>query len=138
MGDELAVEHLTVARAGRTVVRDVSFTLAPGDVVTVVGPNGAGKSSLLEATLGLLPPVSGFVSFGGIPLRDLGARARVFSYMPDDAEPPPEVRVERLVRHAERFGRPSSRLATDLVELLGLKKLLGQRAGNLSRGQRRR
>src|SRR5262245_34108436 len=80
MGEELAVEHLTVERAGRTVVRDVSFTLAPGDIVTVVGPNGAGKSSLLEATLGLLPPVSGSVIFGGTPLRDLGTRARVFSH----------------------------------------------------------
>src|SRR5262245_57063172 len=134
MPGELAVEHLTVERAGRTVVRDVSFTVAPGEIVTVVGPNGAGKSSLLEATLGLLPPASGSVSFGKIPLRDLETRARVFSYMPDDAEPPPEVRVETLVAHAERFGRASSRLAIDLIELLGLKALLGQRAGNLSRG----
>src|SRR5262245_23430387 len=118
MGDELAVEHLTVERSGRTVVRDVSFTVAPGDIVTVVGPNGAGKSSLLEATLGLLPPASGSVSFRKVPVRGLETRARVFSYMPDDAEPPPEVRVETLVAHAERFGQPSSRLATDLVELL--------------------
>jgi ABC-type multidrug transport system ATPase subunit len=138
MADELVVEHLTVERAGRTVVRDVSFTLAPGDVVTVVGPNGAGKSSLLEAILGLLPRVSGSVTFGGIPVRDLGTRACVFSYMPDDAEPPSEVRVTTLVAHAERFGQPPSRLATDLIELLGLKKLLGERAGNLSRGQKRR
>src|SRR5262245_66640020 len=120
MGDELAVEQLTVARAGRTVVRDVSFTLAPGDVVTVVGPNGAGKSSNLEATLGLLRPVSGSVSFGGIPLRDLGARARVFSYMPDDAGQPPEVRVERLVGTAELFRRPSWIVATGVLVMLGL------------------
>src|SRR5262245_47668499 len=138
MADELAVEQLTVARAGRTVVRDVSFTLAPGDIVTVVGPNGAGKSSLIEAMLGLLPRVSGSVTFGSLPLRDLETRARVFSYMPDDADPPSEVRVETLVAHAERFGRPSSGLASDLIELLGLDKLLGQQAGHLSRGQKRR
>src|SRR5262249_8932085 len=92
----------------------------------------------LEATLGLLPPVSGSITFGGTILRGLAPRARVFSYMPDDAEPPPEVRVETLVAHAERFGQPSSRLGTDLLELLGLKPLLGHRAGNLARGQKRR
>lgn len=138
MGDELAVEHLTVDRAGRTVVHDVSFTMVPGDILTIVGPNGAGKSSLLEATLGLLRLASGRVTFGSRPLRDLEARARVFSYMPDEAEPPPEVRVETLVAHAERFGRPAQRLATDLIVLLGLQKLLGERVGKLSRGQKRR
>jgi energy-coupling factor transporter ATP-binding protein EcfA2 len=78
------------------------------------------------------------VTFGSRPLRDLEARARVFSYMPDEAEPPPEVRVETLVAHAERFGRPPPRLAANLVAQLGLKLLLRERVGRLSRGQKRR
>jgi ABC-type multidrug transport system ATPase subunit len=138
MADDLLVDRVTVDRGGRTVVDKVSFRLAPGDIVTVVGPNGAGKSSLLEAILGLLPPASGCVTFGSRPLRDLEARARVFSYMPDEAEPPPEVRVETLVAHAERFGRPPPRLAANLVAQLGLKLLLRERVGRLSRGQKRR
>jgi len=138
MGDDLLVDRITVDRGGRTVVDNVSVRLAPGDIVTVVGPNGAGKSSLLEAILGLLPPASGCVTFGGRPLRDLPARARVFSYMPDEAEPPREVRVETLVVHAEQFGKPPPSLAADLVAQLGLKLLLSERVGRLSRGQKRR
>jgi ABC-2 type transport system ATP-binding protein len=134
----LVVDRLTVDRGGRRVVNDVSFTLAPGDIVTVVGPNGAGKSSLLEAMLGLLPVAAGCVTFDGRPLRYLKRRSYVFSYMPDDAEPPAEVHVGTLVAHAERFGRPPGRLADSLVERLGLRGIIGQRAGRLSRGQKRR
>jgi len=138
MADAVSVERVTVDRGGRTVVDDVSLALAPGDIVAVVGPNGAGKSSLLEATLGLLPLASGRVTFGGQPLRDLETRARVFSYMPDEAEPPPEVGIEMLVAHAERFGQPPPGLAADLIAQLGLQRLLGERAGRLSCGQKRR
>jgi ABC-type multidrug transport system ATPase subunit len=138
MAGTLRVERLAVDRGGRRVLSEVSLALDPGDIVAVVGPNGAGKSSLLEATLGLLPMASGYVSFDGRPLLDLPARARVFSYMPDDAEPPPEVHVRTLVAHAKRFGRPPGRLADWLVERLGLSMIVAERAGRLSRGQKRR
>jgi ABC-2 type transport system ATP-binding protein len=138
MAGTLRVDRLTVDRGSRRVVNEVSFTLASGDIVTVVGPNGAGKSSLLEATLGLLPTTEGRVSFDGRALHDLHSRSRVFSYMPDEAEPPPEVRIDTLVAHAERFGRPPGPLTDRLIERLGLSRIMGERAGRLSRGQKRR
>jgi ABC-type multidrug transport system ATPase subunit len=138
MAAELVVDRLSVDRSGRRVVTDVSFALAPGEIVTVVGPNGAGKSSLLGAVLGLLPARAGHVTFAGRALRDLRARSSVFSYMPEDAEPPAEVRVETLLAYAERFGRPPGGLAEDLAQRLGVGRLAGERAGRLSRGQQRR
>jgi len=138
MDGRLVVDHVSVDRAGRKVVTDVSFRLAAGEIVTVVGPNGAGKSSLLQAILGLLPRIGGCVTFAGEPVRGLRARSRVFSYMPDDAEPPPEVDVNALLEYAERFGRPPARLAHELIERLGVERLIGARAGALSRGEKRR
>ena len=138
MAGTLVVDRLSVDRGGRRVVRDVSLTLAPGDILTVVGPNGAGKSSLLAAVVGLLPTTDGHVVFGGQRLRDLRARSRVFSYLPEEGEPPAEVRVETLLAHAERFGRPPARLAAELAERLGVRGFVRERAGRLSRGQWRR
>jgi len=137
-GAGLVVDRVSVDRGGRPVLIDVSFTLPPGSIVAVVGPNGAGKSSLLEAILGLLPVSSGGVTFDGRRLRNLAARAAVFSYMPDEAEPPPEVRVGTLLAHAERFGRPPAHLAHHLVERLGVGRLAREHAGRLSRGEKRR
>jgi ABC-type multidrug transport system ATPase subunit len=138
MGAGLVADRVSVDRGGRPVLTDVSFTLAPGSIVAVVGPNGAGKSSLLEAILGLLPVSGGQVTFDGRMLGDLEARAAVFSYMPDEAEPPSEVRVGTLLAHAERFGRAPAHLAHHLAERLGVGQLASQRAGRLSRGEKRR
>src|SRR5262249_6404966 len=134
----LIVYRVSVERGGRPVLTDVSFALAPGSIVAVVGPNGAGKSSLLEAILGLLPISGGRVTFDGRRLPTVPARAAVFSYMPDEAEPPSEVRVGTLLAHAERFGRPPAHLAHHLAERLGVGRLASERAGRLSRGEKRR
>lgn len=53
---------LTLALDGRTVLRDVSLAVRPGEIITIVGPNGSGKSSLLRALIGAVPPASGKVT----------------------------------------------------------------------------
>jgi branched-chain amino acid transport system ATP-binding protein len=60
----LALEGVSVPRGGRTVVRDVSLKIPPGEVTTLLGPNGAGKSSLVLAIGGVLRPTSGRVLLG--------------------------------------------------------------------------
>jgi ABC-type polysaccharide/polyol phosphate transport system ATPase subunit len=56
-------------------VRDVSFTVAPGEVLGVIGPNGAGKSTLMKMVARVLPPTEGRVVVRGVvaPMIELGA-----------------------------------------------------------------
>jgi energy-coupling factor transport system ATP-binding protein len=63
-GARLEVAHLAVALGGRSVLRDLSFSLEPGQVVAVVGRNGAGKTTLLRALAGLQKH-EGLVTAGG-------------------------------------------------------------------------
>lgn len=67
----LSVDGLTVERGGRLLFRDLSFRVAPGEVLAVHGRNGAGKSSLLRVLAGLLEAIAGGVSFRS-PLADGG------------------------------------------------------------------
>jgi branched-chain amino acid transport system ATP-binding protein len=60
-GDTLRIEALSVARGGRTVVRDVSLDITGGEVTALLGPNGAGKSSMVLAIGGVLKPLGGKV-----------------------------------------------------------------------------
>jgi zinc transport system ATP-binding protein len=53
---------LTLRHGTREVLRDVDFSIAPGEIVTVVGPNGSGKSTLLRALIGALRPARGKVT----------------------------------------------------------------------------
>jgi ATP-binding cassette subfamily C protein CydCD len=78
----LRIERLEVRYPDRAVpaLRDVSLTIAPGEVVAIAGPSGCGKSSLLAVLLGLVPARRGSVSVGGVDLADLDPdawRARV-------------------------------------------------------------
>jgi branched-chain amino acid transport system ATP-binding protein len=61
----LRVEGLSVAYGRVEAVRDVSFEVAAGGLVTLVGANGAGKSSIINAVAGIVRPRSGTVTFGG-------------------------------------------------------------------------
>ena len=51
-----------VSRVGRWLVRDVSLSVRPGEIVTLIGPNGSGKSTSVKMALGILPPDEGGAS----------------------------------------------------------------------------
>lgn len=72
----IAIEALSVAYGRVEAVTDVSLTVAPGEIVTVIGANGAGKSTLLNAAMGLLP-ARGRVTFDGRDLATIEAEDRV-------------------------------------------------------------
>jgi heme exporter protein A len=72
----LEVSHVSVFRAERLVLRDLSFGLASGRALLIRGPNGAGKSTLLRALAGLTPLAGGTLRWNGADaLEDLPAHA---------------------------------------------------------------
>ncbi len=69
----ISVAGLRVDIAGKTVLRDIEFSINTGEIVTIVGPNGSGKTTLLRVLIGALRPSTGKVkrksgiSFGYVP-----------------------------------------------------------------------
>jgi len=72
----LVVEHLSRSFGEVQAVRDVSITVAPGQIYGLVGPDGAGKTTTLRLICGAFKPDSGSVSIGGFSLDNKPEQAR--------------------------------------------------------------
>jgi branched-chain amino acid transport system ATP-binding protein len=64
----LSVERLAASYGPAQVLFDISFSVAEGEVVTLIGRNGMGKTTTISALMGLLPPEDGKATFDGLSL----------------------------------------------------------------------
>jgi branched-chain amino acid transport system ATP-binding protein len=67
-GPLLDVRRLTLTFGGVTALRDVSFTVEPGELFAIIGPNGAGKTSIFNCLNGVYRPQEGSIRFEGIEI----------------------------------------------------------------------
>ena len=72
----LTASNLSLSRNGKSLLKDISLQLMPGEVTVLLGPNGAGKSSLLGLLSGLHSPDSGSVLLEEQPLAALDPQLR--------------------------------------------------------------
>lgn len=145
----LEVEHLSVtrisgrARALETIeaVRDVSFDIAPGEIVGLLGPSGSGKSSLLGAIAGTVPSV-GRVAWDGEDLSDTPVHLRSIGLVFQDGRLFPH----RTVGGNVGFGLEMAHVApaerairvAELLELVGLAGQGHRSVNDISGGERQR
>ena len=134
------VRELHAGYEGIPVVRDLSLSVAPGEVVALLGPNGAGKTTTLLTISGLLAPVEGAIEVLGEPVdghkAHLVAR-RGLAHVPEDRSLFFGLTVDENIRLGLVGGRSARREAHDrAMELLPALKPLGKRqAGLLSGGE---
>jgi len=139
----LLVDRVTVAYDRNVVLRDVSVAVEPGMVLAVTGPSGAGKSTLLWAMAGLVKPVSGEVSVGGITLRNRDqAVSEQVVLVPQDNGLAPILTAQENVQVAliacGVSPAEARRRTVDSLEWLGLADQADQLVEELSGGQQQR
>ena len=139
----IEVAHLTKEFGDFTAVRDVSFTIAPGECVGFLGPNGAGKTTTMRVIAGIFPPTSGSVRVGGHDVqRDQDATRRLVGYFPENAPYYPEMSVEEylaFVARAKRLPRAARRAEVErVIRATTLGEMRRRLVGKLSKGFRQR
>src|SRR5208282_4905710 len=123
------------------VLKGVSISLEPGEMVALIGPNGAGKSTLLKTIAGLVRPREGTISFAGKPIQGLRPREvsrEGIAFVPQEANVFPSLTVQENLEiggYLDRGGR-SARMQGVLERLRALAERRSQLARTLSGGQR--
>jgi ABC-type multidrug transport system fused ATPase/permease subunit len=133
---------------GQPVLRDISFTVSPGEIIGIVGPSGSGKSTLVQILLRLRVPTKGmFLVDGGDATRfSLDSWYEHVTFVPQDAhlfagtvaenirffrESVDDLEIERAARLAH--------IHDDIMSWpLGYETPVGERGSQLSGGQRQR
>jgi len=142
----IRVVDASVRRGRREIIREVSLSVAAGEILAVVGPNGAGKSTLLSLIAGELRPAAGEVELMGRPVSEYRPQplARVRSILLQTNQ----VSFPFQVRDVVQMGRnPWSGAGPDkddhvvvglAMEQMGVEALSDRRFNELSGGERAR
>lgn len=142
MSGLLEVRGLTVAYGSIVAVRDVTFSVGRGQIVSLIGSNGAGKTTTLRTISGLLSPVSGEVLLDGEALHRLPAHeilARGVAHSPEGRRVFARMTVEENLRLGAYTRRDEHAVLADLDRVYTLFPVLGDRrstkAGLFSGGE---
>lgn len=139
----LAVERVSVVLSGRPVLREVTFSIGPGEFTGLIGSNGAGKTTLLRVILGLQRPATGQVRLAGNSRRD-----RSVGYVPQKVllDPDMPMRARDLVElgiDGHRFGMPiptkgRRQVVDEMLAAVDAERFADARIGRLSGGEQQR
>ncbi|MBL9117398.1 MAG: ABC transporter ATP-binding protein [Verrucomicrobiaceae bacterium] len=135
------VFHRGLGQGFFTAVKDVSFTVAPGEVYGLIGPNGSGKSTTMKALLGLLAPTLGSTSIYGIDSRKVEARKAV-GFLPENPYFYKHLTGLETMLFFGRLcglgGKPLREHCVRLLEQTGLADAADRRLGGYSKGMLQR
>ena len=144
----VTVEGLSAHRGDRQILRDVSFTVAPGTVLGLIGANGSGKSTLLRALSGIDRATAGSVHYGedslaGLSRRQLAQRVAVMTQEHSEEFEIPVLDLVLLGRvpHSKGFGRDSEAdiaIALEALQQVRAEHLVARSFSMLSGGERQR
>jgi branched-chain amino acid transport system ATP-binding protein len=138
----LELEQITVRYGKRSALREISLSVATGQVVTLIGANAAGKTTTLRAIMGLKELASGAIRFNGIDVSQLSTVERVRSGLalaPEGRQIFPKFTVEENLLMGGYARADRHRLGPDIARVYEMFPRLSERrsqsAGSMSGGE---
>ena len=144
----IEVRDFSFSLGAKQILRDVSFSVRPGEYLSIVGPNGAGKTTLVKCIDGILTGGTGTIDLFGRPLANYRRKdlARRVSYVPQADGRAFPFTVEQFVLMGRypylnpftSIGAPDRRAVADALELTGTAEFAGRLLDTLSGGERQK
>lgn len=142
----IKMEEVSFGYTKKTVLANISLSVAEGEVVTLLGPNGCGKSTLIKIMLGLLTPATGRIFFNGENIRHLGSKflARKIAYVPQTHKSSFPYTVRDIVLMGRiphktfffKYSKSDRTIADNALERLSITHLADRAYTEISGGER--
>ena len=137
------VSHLSKNYGSHPAIRDLTFSVADGQVYGLLGPNGAGKSTIMNILTGYLAPTGGEVKVAGFSLPEQAQQAKAcVGYLPEQPPLYPEMTVQEYLDFAaELKGVKKARRREQVQQAArrtGLDQVMPRLIRSLSKGYRQR
>lgn len=144
----LTIENLCFSHRGtkEDILKDISFTAEKSSITTILGPNGSGKTTLFKCIAGLWKQSSGEILFNGKSIDRLSFRnrARIFSLVPQEHEPPFPYSVLDVVLMGRAFnvgifstpGKRDYEIAEEAIVTVGIEHIKNKPYTKISGGER--
>jgi len=138
----LRVENIDVHYGNIHAIKDLSFEVKQGEVVTLIGANGAGKTTILKTISKLMDPTKGTITFDGNPLSKMAPHDMIYAgmaHVPEGRRVFARMSVEENLQMGAYSRKDKKNLQQDLEMVFGyfprLKERMSQAAGTLSGGE---
>jgi ABC-type Fe3+/spermidine/putrescine transport system ATPase subunit len=142
MGAAIELLNLCQSYGSVSVIRDVSFSVEPGELVTILGPSGSGKTTILSAIAGFAEPSSGEILIDGESVRGLPPESRNLGVMFQQYALFPHMRVSENIAYPLLMRAVPRQVIEDKLKQIsksvGLGDYLNHYPAQLSGGQQQR
>ncbi|OBA83398.1 ABC transporter ATP-binding protein [Mycobacterium sp. 1164966.3] len=144
-GARVDAVNVTRHAGSRKILREMSLSVEPGELIAIAGGSGAGKTTLLEVLAGLAPPSAGEVRHDGVPCSARVSCESRIGYVPQDDIIHLDMPLRRTLRYAARLRLPAGtsaaeadRIVEETMHDLDLADRADVPVRDLSGGQRKR
>ncbi len=136
----LKLEHVKKVFDGKTILKDISFTVEDGEIISILGPSGSGKTTLLNLILGITDIDSGKLFYNGKDLTRVPMEKRGFNIVFQDYALFPNLNAYQNITYGlkNKPGISTEEEVKDLIMLLNLEEHLDKNIEQLSGGQKQR
>lgn len=143
MENLMNIQNLQKSFKGNCVLKDLSFTVQPGEILCILGPNGAGKTTTINILTAALHSDGGTILFKGTPIgKQLKAYKQTLGIVPQEISLYEELSAERNLRFfASLYGLRGAKLQQAVDEALafaGLQERRHDKVKTFSGGMKRR
>lgn len=133
----IVAHRLGVAKAGQTILRNVTVELPAGKIIGLLGPSGAGKTTLIRAIIGRQQLSHGSLEVLGQPAGSASLRSQI-GYMPQTPAAYTDLTVRQNLDYFATMNGTVGSSVSDLIAKVGLPGQANQLVSSLSGGQKSR